>query len=55
MSALTRSEVCVHHPIDAYEKAVIEANRKMAELGLKRVDKGGGNYPKPEKLQERGA
>ena len=54
MSVLIRSDVCVHLPIEEFEKKVIEANRKMAALGLKRIDKGGGNYPKPEKQAERG-
>ena len=55
MATLLRADVTVHLPVDAYERAVIEANRRMAELGLKRVDQGGGNYPKPAQPAERRA
>lgn len=47
MATLIRTDVTVHLPIEAHERAIIEANRRMAELGIKRVDRGGGKYPKP--------
>ena len=45
MSCLIRSDIIVHLPIEDHERRVIEANRKMADLGIVRVDRGGGKYP----------
>lgn len=53
MSTIIRTDICVHLPIDAYEKAVIEANRKMAEAGIVRVDRGGGKYPVARAKEEK--
>jgi hypothetical protein len=47
MATLIRTDLVVHLSVEAYKQQVIEANRRMAELGLKRVDRGGGKYPKP--------
>lgn len=39
MSTQIASELCVHQPVDAYERQVIEANRRLAEAGITRIDR----------------
>lgn len=38
MSCLIREDIVAHLPIEKHERQVIEANRKMIELGIVRCD-----------------
>lgn len=55
MSTTLRPDVCVHLPPEAHEQRVIEANRRMAALGIARVDRGGGKYRVERKAKDRDA
>jgi hypothetical protein len=39
MATLIRTDVVVHLPVAEYERMVIEANRRMAELCIVRIDR----------------
>lgn len=41
MATVIATDICVHQPIDAYERAVIAANRRMASLNIVRTDHRG--------------
>lgn len=38
MATVIATDICVHQPIEAYERAVIAANRRMASLNIVRAD-----------------
>jgi|GEM_PF-4546034 len=38
MATVIATDICVHQPIDAYERAVIAANRRLASLNIVRTD-----------------